>query len=113
MAIANTRMTLGTVLGTVATVANTTTNALLVITDGVEMLGNTVRNMKEEQKTKLVLDLANFRISYEQEAAQALTEKLAAIADYRNKSAAHAALFDSSLAAMKAEVLKIQSENKS
>lgn len=67
---ATSRMTLGALFGAVTVAANTVSNSLGAINDGVEMLNKTISDASERQKHTSKEDMAAFKATYSLESAQ-------------------------------------------
>lgn len=94
MATANSRMTLGSILGAIQTTANTVTASLNAVNEGVGMVNKTVSNAAQRQEVRSKLDSAIFEKTLHQEKAMELTESRMVIRDYRKKSDDHSSMYE-------------------
>lgn len=96
--VANTRMTLGALLGMVTTAASAATNLMSVANDGIDMLQDTVHSAKEQQLHRSKVDDIVYKKSYIEQAAQVRAGQVMAIQEFRRKSTDHASAFDAVMA---------------
>jgi hypothetical protein len=68
------RMTLGALFGAITTTANTVSNSLGAINDGVEMLNKTISDASKRQQISSKQDMAAFKEQYALETAQRVQE---------------------------------------
>lgn len=92
--VANTRMTMGSIFGMITTAASTVTATLAVVNDGVDMMSNSVSDMKEQQLIRSKEDMAVYEEEYATLTAKRFSETLLSVQEYREKSPKHAAAFD-------------------
>ena len=92
--VTNSRMTFGSLLGMISTAANTVTSTLNVVGDGVDMLQNSVSDMKEQQLIRSAEDMAVYEEEYSLLTAKRFAESLLDAEEYCDKSAKHAAAYD-------------------
>jgi hypothetical protein len=71
---ATSRMTLGALFGAITTTANTVSNSLGAINDGVEMLNKTISDASERQQISSKEDMAAFKVTYSLESTQRVQE---------------------------------------
>ena len=74
MAAATSRMTLGALFGAVTTMADTISNTVGALNDGVEMINKTISDASERQKIRSETDMAVFERLYHLEATQRVQE---------------------------------------
>lgn len=98
MSTANTRMTIGALLGAVTTSANAVTQTLNLITDGIDMAQNTVSTAKANQLFRNKVDVINYQNNYIEQAAIQRAQQKMQIQEFRKKSSDNATAFDTSLA---------------
>lgn len=97
MTTANTRITIGALLGAVTTSANAVSQTLNVITDGIDMAQNTVSTLKANQIIRNKVDVINYENNYIEQAAQVRAGQKMQIQEFRKKSSDHATAFDAAL----------------
>ena len=89
--MANTRITLGAVLGSVQEAASATTATLNSVTKGVGMLNTFITAQAEKQRVSTALDMEDFRKKLLQEKAMEDADRKKAVREYcsdpENKSA--------------------------
>lgn len=74
MSTATSRMTIGALFGAIATAANTASNTLNAVNDGVEMLNRTISVAAQKQKIDHKLDLIEYERTVTIQAAQRIQE---------------------------------------
>lgn len=74
MSVATSRMTLGALFGAVTITANTLSNTLGAVNDGVEMINKTISDASERQKITSKFDMAAFKEQTALETAQRVQE---------------------------------------
>lgn len=94
MATANSRMTLGAVLATVQTTANTLTNTLDAANKSVGMLNKLVSDAAGRQDVRSKLDNAIFEKTLHQEKAKELSESRRTVDAYLEQSPRHRELYE-------------------
>lgn len=92
--VTNSRMTFGSILGMLSTAANTVTSTLNVVGDGVDMLQNSVSDMKEQQLIRSAEDMAVYEEEYSLLTAKRFAETILDSQEYREKSTKHAQAYD-------------------
>lgn len=95
MSIANSRMTFASILGAVQTTANTATNTLQAVNQGVGMLNKFVSDASHRQDVRSTLDNAIFEKTLHQEKAQELAESRLQQLQYAAQSKEHATQYQS------------------
>lgn len=88
--MATTRMTLGSVLSTVQTTANTVTNVLGAANSSVGMLNRFITDASEKQNVRSKLDMAIFKEQLTRDKAQEESESELRVIDYCKQSSNHA-----------------------
>ncbi len=104
MTTANTRMTLGALLGAVTTSANAVSQSLNVVTDCIDMGQNAVSSMKRKQVFRNAVDDINYENDYLEQSAKVRAGQKIAILEFRSKSAEHATAYDAALAEIQAAI---------
>lgn len=94
MAIANTRSTVGSLLGLVATTANTATGVVDTAAQAIGIAASYVEKAAREQKERHALDAVDFTVNLIQERAQATALRKTEVAKFRSQSTDHAKFYD-------------------
>ena len=92
---ATTRLTLGSILGTVNTTANTVTSIVDVVGSGVSMLTRYVSDAATEQEKRSLINMAKLDEHLIREAAQSEALADLDVQAFRSKSETHDALYTS------------------
>jgi hypothetical protein len=95
--VASTRMTLGALFGAITTTANTLSNSLGAINDGVEMLNKTIADASKRQQISSRQDMAAFKEQYALETAQRVQEFHDTIGDWIDQRPGRAEKFQATL----------------
>lgn len=95
MTVANSRMTLGSVLAAVQTSANTISNTLNAANSAIGMVNTFVESAASNQKLRAKADSLNFKHRLIEEKAMETTEARIQIDSYCKQSAAHKQHFQS------------------
>lgn len=90
MSVANSRMTVGSILAAVQTTANTATGALTAINSAVGMANKFVTDAALRQDVRSKLDNAIFEKTLHQEKSQELAESRIQMEAFAKQSEAHA-----------------------
>lgn len=93
---ANTRVTLGALLGTVATTANTVTATFDALNKAIGMGNTAVSAAAARQKLRVAVDEHTYKTTLIREKAQEETEAKLKVVEYCAKSKDHADLYKSS-----------------
>lgn len=96
MSVANTRMTIGAVLATVATTANTVTSTFDAVNKAIGMGNTAVSAAASRQKLRVAIDEHTYKTTLIREKAQEETEAKLKVVEFCAQSADHAELFKSS-----------------
>ena len=94
--MANSRVTIGAVLGAVETTATTLTNTLNALNMGVNMINATVKEASQNQQDQQKIDRKTFRLNLLRESAQSEVEANLKVIDFCNTSPKHQELYESS-----------------
>lgn len=94
MSVANSRMTIGSILAAVQTTANTVTSTLDAANQGIGMLNRYVATAAAKQKIREEEDLVIFELTYQEEKARELAESRRSIREFRNQSTDHQVMYD-------------------
>jgi len=92
------KLTFASILGLVTVAANAATQAVNVAANGIDMLDNTVDQMKQKQRHENAVDLVFSNDQYTASASKADAEFMLNINEFRSKSKLHEEMFDKSLA---------------
>lgn len=95
MTVANSRMTLGSVLAAVQTSANTVSNTLNAANSAIGMVNTFVESAASNQKLRAKADSLNFKHRLIEEKAMETTEARIAIDTYCKQSAVHLSHYQS------------------
>lgn len=95
MTVANSRMTLGSVLAAVQTSANTVSNTLNAANSAIGMVNTFVESAASNQKLRAKADSLNFKHRLIEEKAMETTEARIAIDTYCAQSATHKSHYQS------------------
>lgn len=96
MSVANTRMTLGAVLGTIATTANTVTSTFDAVNKAIGMGNTAVSAAASRQKLRVSVDEHTYKTTLIREKAQEETEAKLKVLEFCAQSSDHADLYQSS-----------------
>ena len=88
--MATARLTLGSILNTVNTAANTVTSTLDAASTGIGMLNNYVNNAAAHQKARIAIDNEDFIESLVREKARERAESTLGVQKYIGQSTEHA-----------------------
>ena len=91
--MANARLTLGAVLGTVSTAANTVSTVLNTATASVSMLDQFVQDAVIKQKARSIADMDSFIADLAEEKSQERSIRQRAVLDFCRQSEEHAQLY--------------------
>jgi hypothetical protein len=94
---ATSRMTLGALFGAITVTANTVSNSLGAINDGVEMLNKTISDASKRQQISSKQDMAAFKEQYALETAQKVQEFHDSIEDWIDQRPGRADKFQATL----------------
>lgn len=94
--------TWGSLLAAVSTTANTATNVLVAVNDGVSIVNSTVSQAAHKQRIDHKIEMKNYQRSAIILAGKAQAEETLLVAAFRNKSTAHALAFDEAHASISA-----------
>lgn len=94
MAVASARMTLGTVLGTLSTAANTVTNVLDAASASIGMANAYVNNAANQQKKRILKDSSTFDERLIEEHGQETALRQVEIMKFCGQSAQHAKFYN-------------------
>ena len=84
------RLTLGSILSTVNTTANTVTSTLDAVSSGIGMLNAYIDNAAQHQKARIAIDNEDFIESLIREKSQERTESTLRVQKYISQSPEHA-----------------------
>lgn len=101
---ATSRMTLGALFGAITVTANTVSNSLGAINDGVEMLNKTISDASKRQQISSRQDMAAFKEQYALETAQRVQEFHDTITDWIDQRPGRADKFQATLARLQASI---------
>ncbi len=94
MAISNARTTVGSLLGVVTTSANTVTNVLDAVQQGVGMASAFVEKAASEQRQRHALDAVDFTTNLIQERATQAAARKVEVAKFVSQSPQHAQFYN-------------------
>lgn len=97
MTAATSRMTLGALFGAITVTANTVSNSLGAINDGVEMLNKSISDASKRQQISSKQDMAAFKEQYALETAQKVQEFHDSIDDWVDQRPGRAEKFKATL----------------
>ncbi len=97
MSAANTRMTIGAMLGTISNGANMISSTFHTMDSAVSILSTSVDAAAQKQKVRVANELATYDIVAKEEAAMRLAQSRQTTVDFCNKSQNHKALYETSL----------------
>lgn len=106
MSAANTRMTIGALLGTVSNGANMVSSTFHTLDSAISMMSTSVEAASIKQKTRIENELATYDIVAREEAGMRLAQARQTVVDFRSKSERHAQLYDQSLADLDKAIAK-------
>ena len=104
MSASTAKVTFASLLGMINVAANAVSNTIEVASDGVDMVSNTVRTMKEKQVAEHATDLELHVERYAAEATKTHTKFLEEVQEFRTKSPATTAAFDATLTRVNAAI---------
>ena len=87
------RLTLGSVLSSVNTAANTVTSSLDAVSSGIGMLNAYIDNAAQHQKARIAVDNEDFIESLIREKSQERTESTLRVQKYISQSPEHASAY--------------------
>lgn len=96
MTIANSRMTLGAILGSVATAADTVTSTFDALNKGIGMGNRLISDAAYRQSLRSVVDQHTFKTTLIREKAQEETLAKLKVLEFINKSADNAKFYEES-----------------
>lgn len=108
--MANSRMTISAVLGMVQSTAQTITNSLNAVNDGVEMINNAVSDAAERQQIRSDNDMAMYESVYIAEKALELDQSRDHIRSYISQSEQHKSGYESALTELQQAVAQRKSK---
>lgn len=94
--MANTRMTLGAVLGSVQEAATSVSATFNTVTKGVNMLNRYVSDAAEKQQVRSVIDMHDFKEKLVEEKAMEETMRKKQILEFTNQSEINKELYQAS-----------------
>jgi len=109
MAMSTTRMSLGALLGTITTAANTATSIIQTTANVVQMGDNYISTRLKEQQLQEKLESRDFGRRLVERIATERTERGLELAKYTAQSPSHQRLFDSNFEELMADLKAIES----
>lgn len=109
--MANARVALSSVLGTVTDTANAFSSVVQTGADGIDMLHNFVKHKKREQSLFYAADDANMIARVEEKAAMEMSERRKEISKWIKSDPENAEIFESSIAQVRASMAKFLNAN--
>jgi hypothetical protein len=94
MSTATARLTIGAVLGTVGSAANTVSTVLGGVTKSVSMLDQFLDDAIEKQQARSIVDMADFESSLAEEKAQEMAERQLQVLQFCKQSVRHGELYE-------------------